>query len=77
MINSEYYKKYQGPELIKCMCNNEDITQKIKYFNKNNNWSILYGHIKKYLVKIQVVKILDVILKVNFCRIYWFHGFIH
>ena len=38
MIESDYYKKYEGPNLIKATLNNEDITKIIKiYHGKNQN----------------------------------------
>jgi len=40
MIESEYYKAYRGPSLVKVILNEEDITEKIKEkYGENNNWS--------------------------------------
>ena len=40
MLESEYYEKYRGPNLIKCTYDNKDITDDIKkYYGELNNWN--------------------------------------
>ena len=45
-MDIEYYKNYQGPNLIKATLNNEDITEKLRnIYGKKNNWQ---GKLWKY-----------------------------
>ena len=40
MIESEYYNKYRRPNLVKCILNEDDITNQIKpFYGSNNNWN--------------------------------------
>ena len=39
MIESEYYKNYTGPHLVKCTVNNQDFTvQLTEIYGEKNNW---------------------------------------
>ena len=61
-MDIEYYKNYQGPNLIKATLNNEDITEKLRnIYGKENMVKITtgmgnYGNIKKFLETIVIIK---------------------
>jgi len=77
MIESEYYKNYQGPELIKCMFNNEDITIKIKkIYGEKNNWSGCLWTYKEIFGTNSKGKNFRCDFKSENGREHWFHGFI-
>lgn len=79
MIESEYYKKYKGPKLVKCTFNDEDITEKMsKFYGETNNWN---GKLYTY-AEIFGDDCINKHFRLDFKseehgREHWFHGFIH
>ncbi len=78
MIESEYYKKYKGPNLIRCVFDNEDITEKIKtFYGTNNNWNGKLYTYKEIFGDDSKNKHFKCEFKSDDGREHWFHGFIH
>ena len=78
MIELEYYKKYKGPELIKCIYNNEDITDKIKiFYGEHKNWSGCLWTYKEIFGEDSSGKNFRCDFKSEDGREHWFHGFIY
>ena len=81
MIESEYYKAYLGPSLVKVILNEEDITEKIKdKYGENNNWSGFLWTYKELFGSECQGKHFRCDFKYNDekgGKEYWFHGYIH
>jgi hypothetical protein len=78
MIESEYYNKYRGPNLVKCILNEDDITNQIKpFYGSNNNWNGKLYTYKEIFGNDSINKKFRLDFKSDDGREHWFHGFIH
>ena len=77
MIDSNYYKNYKGPSLVKATLNNKDFFSTIKeYYGIDNNWN---GKLYKYrdiFTENDISKKIYCEFKSDSGRIHWFYGYI-
>ena len=78
MIESEHYKNYHGPKLVKCILGSENITDKmIELYGENNNWHGCLWTYKEAFGKNSYGKNFRFDFKSEDGREHWFNGFIH
>ena len=77
MLDSDYYEKYRGPPLVKCVLDNKDITNKMmEFYGKLNNWNGKLYTYKEVFGEDCNNKQYRLDFKSVDGRDHWFHGFI-
>ncbi len=77
MLQSDHYKSYRGPPLVKAILGTEDITDKMKeLYGENNNWKGCLWTFREAFGKNSINKNFRFDFKGEDERDHWFHGFI-
>ena len=78
MIRSDYYLNYKGPNLVKVIFDNNDITENVRpFYGENNNWCGNLWTYKEIFGENSLNKKFRFDFKSDDGRDHWFHGFIH
>ena len=77
MLQSDHYKSYRGPPIVKAILGTEDITDEMKeLYGENYNWQGCLWTFREAFGNKSVNKNYRVDFKGEDGRDHWFHGFI-